>query len=327
MMTFAVYLAGLALTTLLFRFRLKTCRAERPWLTAVLTQVCAVFLGVVLSKAVYVLCQLFRIWPQYGIACLIQPDINQFSFVGLAAGMLLGARLFLNLINETSTGTVDTVNLYAPCWALMLAFVRFGEHFGEHAAQLYGVGSMVENPAHMFFPLAQANPAYEGEWFYAVFMLECLFAVLAAVCCLVIQRVNPHSWDKGFSAERLAFYLCLFQIFCQSLRANDPNKWLFVRAEQVLCAVVCLLLVCRYSHLARKAKGDDLSFYWLLPPLGIVLGILILVLVEFALDKPYYFWDVSRTVCYAVMGAVLVLMGVMEFIGAARRSRYALRKY
>ncbi len=327
MMTFVVYLAGLVLTTLLFRFQLGKSRSERPWLTAVLTQVCAVFLGVVLSKLVFVLCQLPRLWPLYGIGCLIQGDINQFSFVGLAAGMLLGARLFLNLVNDTTTGTVDTVNLYAPCWALMLAFVRFGEHFGQHAAQLYGVGSMVENPAHMFFPLAQANPLYEGEWFYAVFMLECAFALLAALFCLIVHRVSKKSWDKGFTAERMAFYLCLFQIFCQSLRANDPNKWLFVRAEQVLCGVICLLLLFRYSHLTRKARGEKVSFYWLLPPLGVILGILILVFVEFALDKPYYFWDISRLACYCIMGGALALMAVMEILSAARRKRYALRKY
>ena len=326
-MTFVVYLAGLVLTTLLFRFRLRLCRAERPWLTAVLTQVCAVFLGVILSKAVYVLCQIVRLWPLYGFASFIQGDINQFSFVGLAFGMLLGARLFLNLINETTTGTVDTVNLYAPCWALMLAFVRFGEHFGEHAAQLYGVGSMVENPAHMFFPLAQGNPNYPGEWFYAVFMLECLIALLAGLVTMGVQRISKISWDKGFSAERLAFYLALLQIFCQSLRANDANKWLFARAEQVLCAAVCLGLILRYSHLTRKAKHEAFSLYWLLPALGTVLGILILVFVEFALDKPYYFNDISRTACYIVMGAGLCVMAAMEFWSAVRRSRYALRKY
>ena len=326
-MTFMVYLAGLVLTTLLFRYRLRLCRSERPWLTAVLTQVCAVFLGVILSKTVFVLCQLPRLWPLYGFACFIQTDINQFSFTGLAFGMMLGARLFLSLIDSTSTGTVDTVNLYAPCWAIMLAFVRFGEHFGEHAAQLYGVGSMVEDPAHMFFPVAQANPAYPGEWFYAVFMLECFFALLAAVVTMIIHRIDRQSWDKRFSAERLAFYLALFQIFCQSLRANDPNKWLFVRAEQVLCAAVCLGLVLRYTHLTRKAKNEAFSFYWFLPTLGMIVAILLLVLVEFALDKPYYFNDISRGVCYGIMGGGLLIMAVMEFIAAARRTRYALRKY
>ncbi len=312
-MPFAAFFAAFVLSGLMFRFRLRKGRSERPWLTALFVQLCALFLGVLMSKAVYVLCQVFR----FGFSPLLSLDINHFSFVGFAAGTLLGARLFFNLVEHTSHGSVPMTNLYAPCWAMLLALVRAGEYFFAREG-ITGLGDVVENEAHMFFPLSVAAGNFR---FYAVFMLESACALLCCGVALLVQKLHRDSYREGFGAERTAFYLCLLQIFCQRLLAGDDNKWLFVQAEQVLCALLVMFFLIRYAFFTRRLTGEDFTWGLALPSIIGFAGIVIIGLAEFAMDKPYYFWDIPQSVClYIILGA-MALIALMELIAAHRRSQ------
>ena len=310
-MPYAAFFAAFILSGLMFRFRLRGGRSERPWLTVLFVQLCAFLLGVIMSKAVYVLCQVFR----FGFSPLFSLDVNHFSFVGFAAGTLLGARLFLNLIEHTSHGTIPTVNLYAPCWAMLLALVRAGEYFFARDG-LTGLGDVVENQAHMFFPLSVAAGNFR---FYAVFMLECACALLVCGVALLVQKIWKNSYREGFAAERIAFYLALLQIFCQRLLAGDDNKWLFVQTEQVLCALVVMFLLIRYSVMTRWLTGESFSFRRAWPVVVAFCGFVVVGLAEFAMDKPYYFWDISQSLCLIIMSAALLVIAVMEVILAQKR--------
>ncbi len=310
-MPYAAFIAAFVLSGLMYRFRLRGGRSERPWLTVLFVQGSAFVLGVVMSKAVYVLCQVYR----FGLSPLFSLDINHFSFVGFAAGSLLGARLFLNLVDHTSHGSVPSTNLYAPCWAMLLALVRAGEYFFAREG-LTGLGDVVENEAHMFFPLSVAAGSFR---FYAVFMLECACALLCCGVCLLFQKLRKDSYREGFGAERTAFYLALMQIFCQRLLAGDDNKWLFVQAEQVLCALVVMFLLIRYSVMTRWLMKEKFSWRRAVPAVVAFLCMVVIGLAELAMDKPYYFWDVSQTVClFIILGALLVI-AVTEIVSARRR--------
>ncbi len=302
-MAFAAFFAAFILSGLMFRFRLRGNRSERPWLTAVFVQLCALILGVIMSKAVYVLCQVYR----FGLTPLFSLDINHFSFVGFAAGTLLGARLFMNMVDHTSHGSVPMTNLYAPCWAMLLALVRAGEYFFAKDNKT-GLGDVVENEAHMFFPLSVATGNFN---FYAVFMLECACALLVCGVALLAQKIWKDSYREGFGAERAAFYLCLMQIFCQRLLAGDDNKWLFVQCEQVLCGVMVMFFLIRYAWMTRGRQ--------IVPAIIGFVGIVIIGLAEFAMDKPYIFWDIPQNVCLYILTGALLLIAVMEVISAQGR--------
>ena len=224
--------------------------------------------------------------------------------------------MFLNLVEHTSHGSVATVNLFAPCWALMLALVRFSERWQG----FYGVGDLIEDASLQFFPLGQKIVG-EGytEWYFAIYMLECVWALLCCGVCLLAQKINRDSWKTGFSAERVAFYLCLGQIFFQSLIASDMNKWLFVRVEQLFSGLLVLFFIVRYAWMTRHFLKQKISFSSMLPSLITVFAILLVVLAEFMLDKPYYFGDISALGAYIVMGAALVIMAAMEIWSAKRR--------
>lgn len=310
-MAFAAFFAAFILSGLMFRFRLRGNRSERPWLTAVFVQLCALILGVIMSKAVFVLCQVYR----FGLTPLFSLDINHFSFVGFAAGTLLGARLFMNMVDHTSHGSVPMTNLYAPCWAMLLALVRAGEYFFAKEG-LTGLGDVVENEAHMFFPLSVAAGNFR---FYAVFMLECACALLCCGVTLLCQKIWKDSYREGFGTERLAFYLCLTQIFCQRLLAGDDNKWLFVQCEQVLCGVMVMFFLIRYAWMTRRLMKADFAWGQAVPAIIGFVGIVIIGLAEFAMDKPYLFWDIPQNVCLYILIGGMVLIAVMEVISAQRR--------
>ena len=300
-MPYVAFIASFILSGLMFRFRLRGGRSERPWLTAAFVQLCALIAGVLMSKIVYVLCQVFH----FGFSPLFSLDINHFSFVGFAAGTLLGARLFMNMVERTSHGSVPMTNLYAPCWAMLLALVRAAEYFFAKDG-LTGVGAEVENAAHSFFPAAVSYMASYGKvTVYAVFMLECFCSLLVCAVALAAQKIWKNSYREGFAAERIAFYLALLQIFCQRLLKVDGNMWEFVPAEQVLCALVIMFLLIRYG----QAVPVIVSFF----------GFVIIGLAEFAMDKPYMFWDIPYSVCLYIIIGGLALVALMEVIGAQRR--------
>ena len=314
-MPYVAFIGAFILSGLMFRFRLRGGRSERPWLTAVFVQLCALILGVLMSKAVYVLCQVFR----YGLSPLFSLDINRFSFVGFAAGTLLGARLFMNMVEHTSHGSVPMTNLYAPCWAMLLALVRAGEYFFAKDG-LTGVGADVEIAAHSFFPAAISYMASFGEvTVYAIFMLECFCSLLVCAVALVCQKIWKNSYRDGFAAERIAFYLALLQIFCQRLLKVDGNMWAFVPAEQVLCAIVIMFLLLRYAWMTRRLMKADFAWSQAVPAIIGFVGIVIIGLAEFAMDKPYMFWDIPQNVCLYILIGGMALIAVMEVIGAQRR--------
>ena len=90
----------------------------------------------------------------------------------------------------------------------------------------------MENETFARAPFAISNEW--GEWFWAVFLLEALAALVVAVVFSVRKKEDA---IPGLRFERVVYYLCVPQIFCESLRALGM-RWGFVRIEQVLCGVI-----------------------------------------------------------------------------------------
>ena len=265
-----------------------------------------VFFGValafVLSKGLYVVLLNDRVWPRYGWASLIRLDAVEFSVIGGALGMTLGMALGAKLYHVQSG---RMLSLFAPAGALMLAGVRAGEYFLD----MQGVGSYVENETFARMPFAISNQW--GEWFWAVFLLETLAALIVAAVFAVRKKEDAIA---SLRFERVVYYLCVPQIFCESLRALGM-RWGFVRIEQVLCGVIIEGLLI-YSCLQSDKGTGFWKRFW---PCFMALGCVgVVVGVEFGLDKVP---EISDVIWYCVMIAALIGYGALEHFVTERRLR------
>lgn len=261
------------------------------WRTVLLFAGLALPLGVVGAKLFYVLIRIAYVLPMYGVGAFFRGNINEYAFSGAVTGVLTALALTGRI---TKTPGKRLGDAFAGPGLVLVALSRFGEYFVD-----FGVGNYVENPAFMRFPFAVSNEY--GEWFQAVFILEGVLALAAAL--FICLKTFPAPGDKGLAAIVL---WALPQVFCESLR-NECLRWGFVRAQQIYCVIVVARVLAHYSvALWRKSKkGRDVAIPWLAYSIGIGLC----VAVEFALDKT----TIPRAISYGVMVLALVLMAGAVF--------------
>ena len=257
-------------------------------------------LALALSKVLYTILLSNKVWPRYGWASLLRMDAAEFSFIGGCLGMVLGMALSAKLFHLRPA---LLLSLFAPVGALMAAGVRAGEIFLD----MQGAGAYVENEAFARMPFAISNEW--GEWFWAVFLLEALAALIVAIV-FAVRKKEDRILSLRF--ERVIYYLCVPQILCESLRALGM-RWGFVRIEQVLCGVIIEgLLVYGCLHCVQS-----MGFWKRFWPCFAALGIMGLIVgIEFGLDKVP---QVSDMIWYGVMIAALVGFGALERFVTERR--------
>ena len=255
---------------------------------AALTLVMSTILGILFARLSYIVIQ-----PDYAIGggladTLLSDDLGLTSFIGGAAGVILGA-----LIAGKCTGNKagPTLSAFAPAGALMAAMARFGEYFlGTICA-----GNYIENETMQFFPLSVSNEW--GEWYLAVFMFSGIFYIGVFLASLLRF--------KTYRFMRTVFYLCLPQVFFESLR-NQSLMWSqFIRAEQLLCMILVEIIL---IILGIGAK-DEKKRFW--PAAAGLLWAGVFVAVEFAAGGKI-FVDMSPFVYYGVMVLGLASLGCME---------------
>ena len=211
----------------------------------------------------------------------------EYAMCGALLGVLLAAVLTAKMTRQSALRLLDAL---APAALLALCVARVGEHFSD-----FGWGLAMENAGLQRFPFAAQDMF--GQWHWAVYMLEAAFAL---ILCLLVQRVRC-----GMPGDRFLTALLWWsasQILCESLRA-ETIRWGFVRVQQLQCAIfmlaVLIAFAVRAAHRGEKKKlpGAFAAF---------VLGVGVVVLMEYAIDK----WDLAIALCYAIMTAALLVMGV-----------------
>ena len=167
------------------------------------------------------------------------------------------------------------------------------------------------------FPFAVQN--FYGEWCWAVFIPE---AVWACVTALVTSRTKAK--DGGRSVRFLILYSCGQIVLEAMLRGEVLHlPWLgFVRANQVLCAIALVTVICVcLKRLAKKERGKAalICFAQVIPAIGII------VAMEFAaLEKKISMiegWPAD--VCFLIMGLACLWMGLA--IHRVWKKAYALQ--
>ena len=281
-------------------FRLRQ-RGMKPWSALIALPLSAV-LGAILGKLFYVGLLFQKVWPRFGADALWRMKAAEFSFFGGGLGVVLAMALTAKL---TGRKAKPFLSAFAPCGALLAAGFRAAEYFQG----MLGAGSYLEPSAFTRFPFAVANQW--GEWHLAVFTLEALAALTVALCFALRKREEAIA---GMRMERTVFYLCVSQVFFESLR-NQCMRWGFVRVEQVLCGVTVVGLIVYGCLQAKGCKG--LKRFW--SAACSLLCVAAVVGIEFALDK----WNISTVFWYGMMILTLCGFAALENVCAKRRLREA----
>ena len=223
-------------------------------------------------------------------------EYDQLSYYGGVAGVILAVWLSAKILGLNGR---ETLNRFAPMGAFMAAIARFAEGF----LGMIGVGAWMEEG--IFFPVTVEFVYDEtySEFYLAVFMLEGLFSLIAMILCL--RHANER--DRFL---RTLFYLCLPQIFCESLRAQSI-KWLFVRSEQLFCFLFCEGVLIWYG--IRKKPGTPFLKRFGAALVGLLVCAL-LITAEFALDGKILLSGetIPRWITYCFVFAGLAAMAVAE---------------
>ena len=276
--------------------------------TAFIFGALAVPLCILLGRGAFWLCSL---------AWIRTSGLSFWDFVGtgytyMLYGAVIGgfAAAFLTAkINGESFGTVADAAA-APA-ALLIAAGRFAEYlvdagFGSGIAEWfdpYEEWSMIawEDPEPICrFPFAVQN--YYGSWRFSINLWEGLAAVVFLIVLLTMKKRRT-----GGAATLLMLMYASCQILFESMRKDDVIIWGFVKANQLISALVVLgiLIFCwmKQPEGQRTRKELLIRIALLLLCAGIVM------LMEFALDQKIEFLMWMRAdLSYIVMAVCCVGM-------------------
>ena len=267
---------------------------------------------------------------------LVRVREGGFLLWGAIAGGLLAA-LITGKITGQLTGRIMDTTIVAAC--LMIAAGRIicgllfkdqgigmslGDWFNtdwldpEEAdyANRFSLFALEDYSFFERFPFAVQN--FYEEWCWAVFVPE---AIWAGIIALVISRCRAK--DGGRTLKFLILYSCGQIVLEAMLRGEVLHlPWLgFVRANQVLCAIALVTVICIcLKQLRREERGKEALICFV----QVVLAIGIVVAMEFAaLEKKISMIEAwPADVCFLIMGAACLWMGIA--INRVWKKAYAL---
>lgn len=307
METFALVIAGAALIALLLMLLQRKKTGIKPS-TAFVFGALAIPLCILIGRGAYWICS---------IQWMKKINVSFWDFAGsgysyMLYGAVVGgfAAVFLTtLINGEPFGRVADAAA-APA-ALLIAAGRFGEYlvnagFGARILEWfdpYETWSMIpwEDPEPICrFPFAIQN--YYGTWCFSINLWEGLAAVVFLIVLIAMKKRR-----EGGSATLLLLMYASCQILFESMRRDDVIIWGFVKANQLISALLVLgiLFFCwmKQPKEQRSAKQLWIRTAMLLTAAGIIM------LMEFALDlKVGFLLWMRADLCFIVMAACCVWM-------------------
>ena len=150
------------------------------------------------------------------------------------------------------------------------------------------------------FPFAVQN--YYGTWCFSINLWEGLAAVAFLIVLITMKKRR-----EGGTATLLLLMYASCQILFESMRRDEVIIWGFVKANQLISALLVLgiLIFCWLMQPKDRRKQSQL---WLRTAM-ILIAAGIIMLMEFALDLKIGFLLWMRAdLCYFVMAACCVWM-------------------
>ena len=242
-------------------------------------------LGLVLAwffaKGVYV-CPNYSALKAHGIGKWFLLIPEQFSFVGGAIGFCLAPVLFRAKKRREIPAYLDQLAFPA---GLLAALMRFDEIFlGELGlADLRDIGlqDMTDGDLFARFPFAVKDSW--GVWYLAVCTIAALM-ILVIIGCMALRARKSRPLPEGLRFERFVFLVCAVRLFLELTRL-DCLIFFFVHVDQVLAAVVMLILFIRAGYRVKQRSGR-------FPGWALVIYLISYVLngiMQYAMDKPWHF--------------------------------------
>ena len=254
---------------MVFRFR----RARRKGGHAALYCAAAVLSALLVGRAVYCALRpeifLDPLGRFMGVGVFFNPTAGGISVIGALAGAMAGIALTARLLKAELPGIAD---LFAgPGLILLAGFCFLNPLRGQ------GYGPSVTSPLLCRVPLGIQNGW--GGWALSVSFLEGVLMLLAAG--VVFRR----KWlRKGSAALCAAGLLSLWMVLPESLRRDDVLRiFTFARGAQLGYAL--LLIAGSVIIWRRISPAGTRKRVRLRGAISLILGILLLVGAEFALDK------------------------------------------
>ena len=260
-----LYAAGLILAGLLYAYHLGRAGEKR---------VCALLGMIIGLPLAYAGAKLFFLLKHAGLDIgnwtaeeALEPRWQEMSFTGGCLGFVLGIWTAAKILRISGRKALD---LFAIPGCILIVFARMA----EAGMETIGQGDM---PAFLpeVFPFAIVD-----DWgaTLAVFTLEALAALLCALWLAVTERKKA---EPGRQLAKTCAVLCAGQLFLEMLITNYwiPFIISFIHLEQVLCAVILLVLMIRICRRIKKAG----------PAVVAVLLMGLNALMQFVQDKPYLF--------------------------------------
>ena len=219
---------------------------------------------------------------------IMRPDF--FCFVGGAVGVWLGLLLSVKITGYRPAGTL--ADRFVLPGVLLIAGLRIA----EITLGSIGLGRYIETPSDSSYLILAAYNQY-GEPHVAVFFWEALAAVIVGLLAVFSKEDRP-----GLRFRTAVFHLCVCQILLENMR-NSFLNWGFVRVEQLLCAVILMILLLISCFRNTKTQGAARF----LPALYVFLCIAAIVGIEFLRQRsPSRF--MGEYGGYLMMGAVLCVI-------------------
>lgn len=276
---------------------------KNPGVNASLSLSLATMLGALLGgRIVYCLTNLSFILVDLGGAGFI-PQLWQggYTLYGAVLGGGAGAWLYAKAARQKPARMLD---LAAAGGAIALAFERMGEKFTSQ-----GLGEYLWEETWCRFPFA-VQSVY-GDWQIPVFFYEALAAlvIFIVLCCMVNKS------RAGRTAETFIILLGVTQIILESLREDEFIRFGFVRFSQLAAAITMAFVI--FPRIYRMVKQGGWTPWQVIRLVLFLLGIVTIILIEFALDKS----TIDNVILYFVMAGTLIVMAVTMLVdGKAKRA-------
>ena len=260
-----LYAAGLVVSGLLFAYRLGKAGEKR--LCALIGMILGLPLAYAGAKLFFLLHNAGLDLRNWSAETMFLPRWEELSFAGGCLGFVLGIRVAAGILRVPGGKALD---LFAVPGCILIIFARMA----EAGMETIGQGDMPSFLPEVFpFALKDAWGAS-----LAVFTLEAIAAAGCAVWLLISEK--RQAGVKG-AFEKACIVLCSLQLFLEMLIVNYwiPFIISFIHLDQVICAVILLILVIRLSVRIKKAGPAIVT--------ALLMGLN--ALMQFVQDKPYLF--------------------------------------
>ena len=251
----------------------------------------AVSLSLVLGRSLYCAVHASSIFydpmgRSLGLAPLFDLRIGSISVIGVVLGCLIAAWISARLMHTSFRALLDTQSFPL---TLLFSIMRFIEPLSGQ-----GFGPTVTSPLLTWAPLSIQNGW--GGWAFSICFLE---AVLLLVIAIILKRIQFHRLGSRFLLALLL--ITASQLIPESLRRDDALKiFTFARVNQIgfVALFFAGCVACWVRSGSERRKGS------LLELMLVLLGIMLLIAGEFALDKTQW----PDGLIYLAMIAILLVM-------------------